>query len=126
MKNASPIGVGVVTILTVLLVLSLTIFSTLTLSTARADLALSQRNADTVQAYYKADAQAAKRYADFAESDERELEATIPMTDTQSLYLHLSRQADGRILILAWKTQAEAESEIDEYLPVWDGTPPTE
>lgn len=126
MKNASPIGVGVVTILTVLLVLSLTIFSTLTLSTARADLALSQRNADTVQAYYKADAQAAKRYADFAESDELELETTIPMTETQSLYLHLARQADGSILILAWKTQAEAESEIDEYLPVWDGTPPTE
>lgn len=126
MKNASPIGVGVVTILTVLLVLGLTIFSTLTLSTARGDLALSQRNADTVQAYYKADAQATKRYADFAESDERELETTIPMTDTQSLYLHLARQADSSILILAWKTQAEAESEIDEYLPVWDGTPPTE
>lgn len=125
MKDSSPIGVGVVTILTVLLVLILTIFSALTLSTARADLALSQRNADTVQAYYAADAQAAKLYADFAESGDSELETAIPMTDTQSLYLHLTRQDNGSILTLAWQTQSEEETELDEHLPVWDGTPPT-
>ena len=59
---SSPVGVGVITVITVLLVLSLSIFSALTLSTARADLALSRRNADTVTAYYAADAQAAALY----------------------------------------------------------------
>lgn len=55
-KQTSPIGVGVISILTVLLVLCLAVFAALTLSSARADLALSRRNADTVQAYYAADA----------------------------------------------------------------------
>lgn len=124
MRESSPMGVGVVTILTVLLVLCLTVFSALTLSTARADLALSHRNADTVQAYYAADAKAARLYADFAGGDAPELETSIPMTETQSLYLHLIRQADGSILTLAWRTQAEEETGLDDHLPVWDGTPP--
>ena len=47
-KQTSPIGVGVISILTVLLVLCLAVFAALTLSSARADLALSRRNADTV------------------------------------------------------------------------------
>jgi hypothetical protein len=123
-RESSPMGVGVVTILTVLLVLCLTVFSALTLSTARSDLALSHRNADTVRAYYEADAQAARLYADFTGGDVPELETAIPMTETQSLYLHLIRQADGSVLTLAWRTQAEEETELDDHLPVWDGTPP--
>ena len=50
-KGSSPIGVGVLTVLTVLLVLILAVFSALTYTSARADLALSRTNADTVSAY---------------------------------------------------------------------------
>lgn len=123
MKESSPAGVGAVTILTVLLVLCLTVFSALTLSAARADLALSRRNADTVQAYYRADAQGARLYADFVANGAAELETAIPMTETQALYLHLARAADGGVLTLAWQVRAE-EAELDNYLPVWDGTAP--
>lgn len=129
MKDSSPVGVGIITILTVLLVLCLTIFSALTLSSARADLALSERSAETVQAYYHADAQAAQLYAEFVAGDSSEMEATIPMTDTQSLYLHLVRQGTGRqVEILAWRTTAAQSGEtvdIDDTLPVWNGELPT-
>jgi len=120
---SSPVGVGVITVITVLLVLSLSIFSALTLSTARADLALSRRNADTVTAYYAADAQAAALYRAFEAGGQAELEATLPVTDHQNLYLHLIRNEDGSVEILSWQTVAADEAlEIDDTLPVWGGS----
>ena len=62
-QASSPLGVGVITVITVLLALTLSIFAALTLTSARADLALSRINAETVKAYYAADAAAARRYA---------------------------------------------------------------
>lgn len=123
-KAPPPIGIGVVSIMTVLLVLTLSVFSALTLTSARADLSLSQTNADTVSAYYAADAQAAALYAEFAAGLDDELETDIPMTDTQSLHLHLVRGADG-VEILAWQTvPVEQDAGDGDHLPVFDGTLP--
>lgn len=122
-SGASPLGVGVISIVTVLLVLCLTIFSALTLTTAKADLNLSRINADTVSAWYAADAEAARQYAGFAASGTSELEASIPIAGRQSLYLHLIRDADGRVQVLAWRSVTE-EGEAgleDAALPVWGG-----
>lgn len=124
-KGSSPIGVGVLTVLTVLLVLTLAVFSALTYTSARADLALSRTNAGTVAAYYAADAEAAALLEEFREGLEGELEATLPMTEAQSLYIHLSRGPDGGVRVLAWKTvPAREEVEIGSGLPVFDGTLP--
>ena len=71
---------GVLTVLTVLLVLTLAVFSALTYTSARADWALSRINADTVAAYYAADAEAARLLSGFSTGSEEELEATLPMT----------------------------------------------
>lgn len=123
-KSPPPIGIGVVSIMTVLLVLTLSVFSALTLTSARADLSLSQTNADTVSAYYAADAQASRMYAAFAAGTDNELEVYIPMTDTQSLHLHLVRGEDG-VEILAWQTvPVEDDSGDGDHLPVFDGTLP--
>ena len=123
-KSPPPIGIGVVSIMTVLLVLTLSVFSALTLTSARADLSLSRTNAGTVAAYYAADAQAARLYADFVSGTDDELEADIPMTDTQSLHLHLVRSGDG-VEILAWQTvPAEDSGEDGSHLNVFDGTLP--
>ena len=55
-KKQSPLfGVGGVTLLTVLLILALTMFAVLTLSSAQADMRLSEKNARTVGEYYTAD-----------------------------------------------------------------------
>ena len=124
--KSSPIGVGVLTVLTVLLVLILAVFSALTYASAKADLALSQKNADTVTAYYAADGEARKLLDQFADGLEDELEATLPMTEAQSLYIHLVRNGDGAVDVLAWKTvPAQEEAEVEApHLPVFDGTLP--
>ncbi|MCQ4864327.1 hypothetical protein [Pseudoflavonifractor phocaeensis] len=124
-KNAPPVGIGVVTVFTVLLVLTLSVFSALTLTSARADLALSRTNARTVSAYYAADAEAAALYEEFAAGTEVELVADVPMTERQSLHIHLVREGDG-VKILAWQT-VPLEDGADlggDSLPVWDGTLP--
>lgn len=126
-KSTSPLGVGLITIITVLLVLTLSIFSALTLSTARADLALSQINADTVQTYYAADSEAAALYAGFAAGTEAELLREIPLDNGQSLTLHLLREEDGSITVLAWDVTPSSpdDGEIDDAPDLWDGSDPS-
>lgn len=121
-KLPSPVGVGVITIITILLVLSLTIFSALTLSAAQADYNLSRINADTVSAYYAADREAVRLYTQFAAGTEPELEATIPISETQALHLRLIR--DGVVTIDAWTVVSTQVPGLEEdFLPVWGGDP---
>ena len=77
-------GIGLTSILTVLLVLVLSIFSVLSLFTAQADERLSRANADAVSAYYAADARACRVEEDFARSGEAERAETVPMTQTSA------------------------------------------
>jgi hypothetical protein len=60
----STSGIGVVTLFVVLLILCLTVFAVLTFASANADLRLSQKNAEMVEAYYAADNTAALVSAD--------------------------------------------------------------
>lgn len=122
-NHPSLIGVGVISVLTVLLVLCLSLFAALTLTSAKADLSLSQRNAQQVTAYYDADAQAVALYEEFLSSDEPELETTIAITEHQSLYLWLQQEADGSVVIRAWRT-VPTETESDSHLPVYGGGTP--
>lgn len=122
-RDSSPVGVGVITVFMVLIVLSLFTFAVLTYASARADYRLSRINADTVAAYYRADAQGAELAAEFSSGTGIELEQYIPMTDTQLLYIHLMRNADGSVTALAWKTVPADDGSGwgDEHLGVWDG-----
>ncbi|MCC8122605.1 MAG: hypothetical protein LIO58_03605 [Oscillospiraceae bacterium] len=121
--QSSPVGIGAISILTVLLILSLSIFSTLTLSTANGDLALSEQNAQTVSDWYAADAEAARLYADFAAGSAPELEEQIAMSETHYLYLHLLRTETGDVQILAWQMTATVDTQDpgDQFLPVYTG-----
>lgn len=127
-QNHSPMGAGVLTILTILLVLMLAIFSALTFASARADLSLSQINADTVTAYYEADAKAALLAHEFALGTEEVLEADIPFTELQNLHIKLKRTGTGGFEILAWNViSSEAATRIEApAMDVWDGTVPGE
>lgn len=119
-KGNSPVGVGVLTVLTVLLVLVLAVFSALTYATAQADRSLSRINADTVTAWYAADAQAAALLEEFEAGSEETLEATLPMTERQSLYVRFQREADGTVTVLDWRTvTAEEETDVGSNLPVY-------
>lgn len=126
-KASSPIGVGVLTIMTVLLVLALAVFAVLTFASARADLALSRTNAETVTAYYEADTEAKRQQEAFLAGIDESYEATIPMSEAQSLYIHLRREQDGSCTVLAWKTvpaDGTGEINIGGGMNVWDGTLP--
>lgn len=118
-------GVGVITVFTVLLVLTLSVFSALTLTSAKADLALSQTNAETVRAYYAADAKAAALYGQFKAGTEEELEAQIEISGTQALRLHLLREGGG-VSILAWQAVVLEDASIpeDDTLPLFTGELP--
>ena len=124
-RESSPVGVGVLTVLTVLLALVLAVFSALTYATAKADLSLSRINADTVTAWYAADAQAAALLEEFEAGSEETLEATLPMTERQSLYVRFQRQPDGSAAVLDWRTVLTETEEAGEGsgLPVygWEG-----
>ncbi|MBC5730026.1 hypothetical protein INF37_01115 [Pseudoflavonifractor sp. DSM 107456] len=126
-RQESPFGVGIITIITVLLVLTLSIFAALTLTTAKADLALSEINAETVQSYYAADREAAQRYAAFASGNETELDEWIPMEGNQSLHITLGRipsgAMEGGVTIEHWEVVASGpdESEIQDQWNLWDG-----
>lgn len=119
-RENSPVGVGVLTVLTILLVLILAVFSALTYASARADRTLSRINADTVTAWYAADAQAAALLEEFEAGSEETLEATLPMTERQSLYVRFQREADGTVTVLDWRTvTAEEETDVGSNLPVY-------
>jgi hypothetical protein len=60
----SAAGIGVVTLFVVLLILCLTVFSVLTFASANADMRLSAKNSEMVEAYYAADNTAARISAD--------------------------------------------------------------
>jgi hypothetical protein len=62
-KQIALFGVGGVILLTVLLVLALTMFAVLTLSSAQADMRLSAKNARAVSDYYAADSKAVRLQA---------------------------------------------------------------
>ena len=119
-RENSPVGVGVLTVLTILLVLILAVFSALTYASARADRTLSRINDDTVPAWYAADAQAAALLEEFEAGSEETLEATLPMTERQSLYVRFQREADGTVTVLDWRTvTAEEETDVGSNLPVY-------
>lgn len=118
----APVGVGVISCITVLLVLILSVLSCLTLSTARADYALAQRGADTVSRYYQADSQARQLSQAFTQGKEDALETIVPMNDYQGLLVNLLRRPDGTIQVNEWRTVLLKEFEDrEQLLPVWSG-----
>lgn len=120
-----PLGLGIVTITVVLLVITLACFAMLTVSSARADYTLSQRNADTVAEYYAADAQAVEDVATFLQSEKEELREDIPVGNYGILKLHIRRSDNGTADILSWSlTPAESNAYLEETdLNLWTGIP---
>ena len=59
-KQESAYGLGIISIFLIFAVLSLTVFAALAVSSARADLRLSVKNADYVKSYYAATAACAE------------------------------------------------------------------
>lgn len=131
-RSFAPPAVGGSSLLAIFGILCLTVFAVLSLSTAQADARLSEKSAAAVAAYYAADAQAEEIFARLRAG---ELPAgvtrsggvctyTVPVSDTQELWVELFSGAGGDWSVRSWKTVSVAEWQPDDSLTVWDGMPP--
>ena len=128
-RRFSPPIVGGSSLLVIFAVLCLTVFALLGLSTVQADGRLSQKTAETVAGYYRADCEAEEL---FARLKAGEMPAGVtkqgnvysyacPISDTQQICVELESQgADWTVL--RWQAESTAEWESDDGLNLWDGT----
>ena len=134
-RQVSRINIGTASIVLILIILCLSVFSLLSLSDARSSLSFAERRAQSVQAFYSADAQVQRWLSDIqglsiqeaaarreslpedasveASGEEGILTLTIPMSQGQSLL------SEGRLI--SSRVYNSEDYAIDTRLPVWTG-----
>ena len=130
MKNNNAVSlpaVGGSSLLVVFCVLCLTVFALLSLSTVQAEKRLSDKAAQAVADYYRADLEAETVFArlrsgetlpDVQVSDGL-YRYQCPVSEHQILLVELQKDED-RWTVLRWQTVTGQEA-LDQSLPVWDG-----
>jgi len=110
-------------------VLCLTVFALLSLNTAQAGTRLSERSAEAVAAYYRADRQAeeilarlrAGEHPDGVTFDGRIVSYVCPISETQELRVTIERNGTGTYTVLQWQSVSTAAWQPEEAPDVWDG-----
>ena len=96
-RPRTAIGVGITTLVTIIVAVLLTTFSVLTLVTARADLRLSNKAIESTQSYYTADSEAEQWLAVL---DNFVIRSHVDLLrDLNSAGYKVSTAVDGRILV---------------------------
>ena len=129
--------IGSSSLILIFIVLCLVTFSVLSLGNAKREDALSVRSADSVQEYYRADAQgeAFLQMADqallkgdkdslapYLQSDTGTYCTDVSMDAGQALRVELNFDWEKKTYkILSWKVYHQEEYEIDQSIPVWSG-----
>ncbi len=147
-KAEGGIQIGTSSLVLIFVILALTVFAVLSLTRVLADDRLSDRSADWVAAYYEADCKAEEMLKSInaaVEEDKGNLASelsritgggydeaagivsfTVPINDTMSLEVEAvltDTPRDGRYYAVSkWQEVYSSEYEIDESMPVWDGT----
>ena len=120
-------AVGGSSLLVVFCVLCLTVFALLSLSTVQAEKRLSDKAAQAVADYYRADLEAETVFArlragenlpDVQVSDGL-YRYQCPVSEHQILLVELQKDED-QWTVLRWQTVTGQEA-LDQSLPVWDG-----
>lgn len=135
-RYPSRMGVGASSILFILVVVSLTLFSVLSLLQARADAALTEKTAVSVNAYYDADARAQKTLAlidgalhrgdalesveGVAKTGEGEYAFAIDASDGHTLSVTL-RVASGEYAVTSYRYANSAEWTGASEDTLWQG-----
>lgn len=128
MKEKSISAIGLSALLTIFAVLCLTVFSLLSLSTAKADGRLGEKSRQATESYYAADCCAEEILAQIRSGIVPEgvrVENGIytyacAISDTQILVVAV--KAEGETYqIIQWQAQSAAQWEPDEKLHVWEG-----
>lgn len=123
----SPPAIGGSSLLAIFALLTLCIFTLLSLSTVLAEKRLSQAAADSVLGYYAADLQAEQTLAMLRSgeisSETGNYQASFPISQHQYLFVEFENNG-GQWQILRWQTVAEVPDITNDPLPVWDGNLP--
>lgn len=142
------INIGTTSLILIFIVLCLSTFGLLSLSNAKGDWNLAKKNANAVEAYYKADAQGEafvqivdRVLQDAVEQglagenrvnalmaglggyyqDDGSVQTDIEMDFGQALHIELEINEDATYQIRCWNVYHTEEYEIDDSIPVWTG-----
>lgn len=126
-------SVGGSSILTIFAVLCFIVFALLSLSTAKADSALSEKSVDAVSNYYRADTEAEKILAglrqgnlpDGVEKSGDVYTYACPVDENQELQVEVEIRDDW-YKIRKWQREYTGEWEADTSMQVWGGAEITE
>lgn len=146
--SRNKVNIGLSSLILIFIVLCLSTFGLLSLSSARGDLELAERGAQAAQEFYEADSKGQQWLAETdrmlqkmqGQSLEEKSAALaaqpgngydgqnglvfteIPMERGQSLHIDLElKEGDERYEIRSWYVYDSGEYEIDDTVKVWDG-----
>lgn len=146
--SRNKVNIGLSSLILIFIVLCLSTFGLLSLSSARGDLELAERGAQAAKEFYEADSKGQQWLAGSdrmlqqmaGRSLEEKLEALaakpgngydeqtglifteIPMERGESLHIDLElKEGDKRYEIWSWYVYDSGEYEIDDTVKVWDG-----
>lgn len=149
-SSRNKVNIGASSLILIFIVLCLSTFGLLSLSSAQGDLKLAERNGAAVQGYYEADSKGLQwlkeidqvlmeemkegadsyqcslkikdRLGDIYNQETGIISTDIPMERGQSLHIELSLMCgEQRYQILSWYVYDSGEFEIDTAMPVWEG-----
>lgn len=121
-------AVGGSSLLVIFAILCLTVFALLGLSTVQAGARLSDASADSITAYYEADAEAEAILARLRNGEAVEAVTTegdrysysCPVTGNQTLYVSV-RLSGNDYIIEQWQVLPTIQWESDDSIEVWEG-----
>lgn len=128
MKLKMPVAIGLSSLLVIFAALCLTVFSLLSLSTAKADRRLADKSRQAAYDYYEADCKAQEILSRIrAGQVPEDVSCTngvfayqCPISDTQILAVEVTITETG-YEILRWQSVSITQWEADQSLPVWQG-----
>ncbi len=111
-------NIGLPSMLLVLIVLALTMFSVLSLAEAQRGRELAGRYAAAAAAYYQADTEAEVWRADLIQRGTA-ANAAANFTIDEGRTLHVELDGDGKTVV--WRVLITSDAAVDNSLPVWEG-----
>lgn len=122
-------NIGTTSLILIFIVLCLSVFAVLSLENARREDLLSQKNAEAVQEYYRADTEGVvffqkmdRAVKEKSDIDEISFVKEIPMQSGLGLRIILIPDWEQKtVRIQEWKVYDRETMEIDQSMPVWTG-----
>ena len=124
-SSRNKVNIGITSLILIFIVLCLSTFALLSLSSAKGDLNLAERNARAVTGYYEADTKGQQWVAEQNRKFQagKPVSTDIPVGQGQSLHIDLVEgESHDRYEIGAWYIYDSGEFEIDSRLQVWTGS----